>query len=147
MNVAQFQQLLEQNGNATLQFELPDGNLIPPHFHVTEVGRVDKNFIDCGGTQRQSASCVLQVWTAEDLDHRLFAGKLAGILRLAQPILKSDDLPVELEYGVAVAAKYAVTNAMSAFGVLRFSLVGNQTDCLAKDKCGVNGCAPASGCC
>jgi hypothetical protein len=33
-------------------FELPDGTLVPNHFHVTEVGIVSKHFIDCGGTVR-----------------------------------------------------------------------------------------------
>ena len=31
----------------TVEFELPDGNLIPQHFHVTEIGQVDKRFMDC----------------------------------------------------------------------------------------------------
>ena len=35
-----------------IQFELPDGELVPRHFHVTEVGKVTKHFIDCGGTVR-----------------------------------------------------------------------------------------------
>ncbi len=35
-----------------LQFELPGGNLVPGHFHVTEVGKITKHFIDCGGTER-----------------------------------------------------------------------------------------------
>mgnify|MGYP003642228923 CR=1 FL=1 len=35
-----------------IAFELPDGSLVPSHFHVTEVGQVSKHFIDCGGTVR-----------------------------------------------------------------------------------------------
>ena len=34
----------------TISFKLPDGSLVPSHFHVTEVGKVTKHFIDCGGT-------------------------------------------------------------------------------------------------
>jgi hypothetical protein len=30
-------------------FQLPDGTTVPEHFHVTEVGLITKNFIDCGG--------------------------------------------------------------------------------------------------
>ncbi len=41
----------------TISFQLPDGSLVPGHFHVTEVGRISKHFIDCGGTVRQGRSC------------------------------------------------------------------------------------------
>ena len=30
----------------TVAFTLPDGTLVPEHFHVTEVGLITKNFID-----------------------------------------------------------------------------------------------------
>ncbi|MEX2380661.1 MAG: DUF6428 family protein, partial [Vicingaceae bacterium] len=29
-----------------------NGELVPRHFHITEVGVIDKHFIDCGGTVR-----------------------------------------------------------------------------------------------
>jgi hypothetical protein len=35
-----------------LQFKLENGQLVPAHFHITEVGKVSKHFIDCGGTIR-----------------------------------------------------------------------------------------------
>ncbi len=31
-----------------VNFKLPDGSTLPPHFHVTELGLVTKHFIDCG---------------------------------------------------------------------------------------------------
>ncbi|MGA8855051.1 MAG: DUF6428 family protein, partial [Christiangramia sp.] len=33
-----------------IAFQLPNGQLVPEHFHVTEVGKITKHFIDCGGT-------------------------------------------------------------------------------------------------
>jgi len=147
MNVAQFHEILKQHPSAKLHFRLPNGKLIPPHFHVTEVGRIDKSFIDCGGTKRKTTTCAIQTWTADDTDHRLLPSKLAGILELAKPILTSLDLPVEVEYGTEAAAMYSVSHAESILGDLIFNLVGKQTDCLAKDKCGVNTCSPTTGCC
>ena len=147
MNFEQFQQLLNQYPNAKLQFHLPNGQKIPAHFHVTEVGRIDKTFIDCGGTLRKLASCLLQIWTADDTDHRLSPGKLAGILELAKPVLLTSDLPLEVEYGAEAATQYTVSHAEAFFGDLNFVLAGKQTDCLAKDKCGVNTCSPSAGCC
>jgi len=36
-----------------LQFRLPDGQYIPSHFHITEIGLIDKQYIDCGGVHRR----------------------------------------------------------------------------------------------
>jgi len=146
MNVKELIQSLETNEKSSLRFVLPSGQSIPGHFHITEVGKVGKDFIDCGGTRRSSTSCVLQAWTAADIDHRLGAGKLAKILRLAEPMLGSPELPVEVEYGPDVMSHYYLSDIEIGTNELRFYLVGKQTDCLAKDKCGVNGCN-TSGCC
>lgn len=131
---------------------LPYGEFVPSHFHVTEVGRVQRNFIDCGGTHREAVSCLLQVWTANDLDHRLQAEKLAKILRLAEPVLNSEDLPVEIEYGEDVASQYFLSDAEVTPKGLLLILAGKQTECLARDKCGVGsckseGCCQSEGCC
>lgn len=147
MNVQQLTDLLEANSESSLRFLLPTSEFIPRHFHITEVGRVEKNFIDCGGTKRQALSCLLQVWTASDVEHRLEAGKLAKILKLAAPLLGSADLPVEVEYGVSVAAQYQLADVQVTENELRFLLVGKQTDCLAKDQCGVDQCGGPACCC
>ncbi|WP_425618907.1 DUF6428 family protein [Anatilimnocola sp. NA78] len=146
MNIQQLQTLLAQNNESSLRLQLPSGEFIPAHFHVTEVGRVDKVFIDCGGTQRHVASCLLQTWTANDVDHRLESGKLAKILKLAQPILGTEELPVEVEYGAEIAVQYALADVQVDSSALTFVLSGKQTDCLAKDQCGVGECC-APGCC
>ena len=55
----------------SIAFQLPNGELVPSHFHVTEVGKVTKHFIDCGGTVRQEEVINFQLWEANDYDHRL----------------------------------------------------------------------------
>ena len=52
----------------TIEFKLPNGDLVPRHFHVTEVGKVSKTFIDCGGTLRQESLINFQLWEADDYD-------------------------------------------------------------------------------
>lgn len=141
MNVKEFTEVLVQNETAALEFVLPGGLPVPDHFHVTEVGRVDRAFIDCGGTRRATSSCMLQLWTADDVSHRLKPTKLVRVMSLAAPLLQSDDLPVEVEYGKDVASQYSVDHFQSVFGKLRFVLVSKRTDCLAMDKCGVDGCS------
>ena len=59
----------------TIAFKLPNGTLVPNHFHVTEVGKVTKNFIDCGGTVRHEEVVNFQLWNANDYDHRLHPEK------------------------------------------------------------------------
>lgn len=151
MTVTQFVDTLAANPAAPLHLMLPDQSFVPAHFHVTEVGRVQKDFIDCGGTTRSTAACVLQVWVAQDTDHRLDTTKLAKIVRLAAPLLKGDELPVEVEYENGVVSQYPVTAAeVTPEGVL-LHLGTKHTDCLAKDRCGVpvseSACCPTAGCC
>ncbi len=146
MNVEQIYRSLEHKGNAIVRFRLPSGQWIPEHFHVTEVGRIDKHFIDCGGTRRRSVSCLLQTWTADDVEHRLNADKLVKILMLALPVLETFDLPVDVEFGVDVAAQYSVIDVDESPGTITFVLEGKQTDCLARDKCGVGECGGGNCC-
>jgi len=49
MNLRSFKYLLHQNQDRPVIFVLPDGDVIPAHYHVTEVGHVTKRFVDCGG--------------------------------------------------------------------------------------------------
>lgn len=147
MQVSELNQLLNAHPNASLRFILPSGDPIPAHFHVTEVGRVEKSFIDCGGTHRVTTACLLQIWTAQDIEHRLNGGKLATIMGMAEPILRSSEISVEVEYGAEVASTYTIDHSLSVFGTLEFFLTGRKTDCLAKDKCGVNVNVQGSGCC
>jgi hypothetical protein len=138
-------QLLETE--SSLSIKLPSGDFVPPHFHVTEVGLVRKTFIDCGGTRRETAACVLQVWTAHDVDHRLLSTKLAKILKLAKPILGDDDLLVEVEYGSEYVSQYPVADVQIKEGGLVLTLGSKHTECLAPDKCGVIECCQGGKCC
>lgn len=154
MNIAQLKDHLRKNPDATLRFALPDGGLIPAHAHITEVGRVEKTFVDCGGTVREARSCVLQTWVANDTEHRLRPGKLADILDRASGILRSDELPVEIEYEDWSVAQFPVHDAELHDGSLVVALVTKHTDCLAKDVClpvntksETEGCCSGGGCC
>lgn len=143
MTVGELRSVLTQTPDAGLHLMLPGGDFVPAHFHVTEVGRVQKDFIDCGGTRRSAVSCLLQVWVANDADHRLTTTKLAGILTMAAPLLKSDELPVEIEYERDAVSQFPVAAAeVTPAGVL-FHLGVKHTDCLAPDQCGV-ACAPGT---
>jgi len=149
MTLSEFHRNLVSAPDHTLRFILPDGDEIPVHAHVTEVGRIDKKFIDCGGTVRSSSVCSLQAWVAEnDEAHRLAPGKLARVLDLAEPILAGDDLEVEIEYEDCSISQYRVISCEMEAGTLTFQLGSKHTDCLAKELCGAPQTGAAkSGCC
>ncbi|NBT35643.1 MAG: hypothetical protein EBT03_08930 [Betaproteobacteria bacterium] len=143
MKVAEFREILSAHPETKMHWMLPDKSFVPDHYHITEVGRVQKDFIDCGGTIRSLASCLLQIWVADDKDHRLQTTKLAKIMEVAGVVLKSDDLPVEVEYEEGTISQYPVAGVEVTPAGLLFYLGIKHTACLAPEKCGVGG----GGCC
>ncbi len=124
----------------------PDGDPIEPHFHVTEVGRVQKDFVDCGGTVRQLVTCLLQTWVGEDTVHRITGGKLLKAFEHAAPVLRCEDLPVELEYEACNVVQLVVASVKAEPERLVLQLAPKHTDCLAKELC-LPAPGAAKGCC
>ena len=120
------------NQLSSIAFKLPDGNLVPSHFHVTEVGKITKHFIDCGGTVRKETVVNFQLWNANDYNHRLHPEKLLSIINLSEKVLGIEDLDIEVEYQGTTIEKYGLE-----FDGTNFALTNKQTDCLAKDQCGI----------
>ncbi len=113
----------------------PDGEPIEAHFHVTEVGRVQKDFVDCGGTVRRLVTCLLQTWVGEDVDHRITAAKLLKAFAHAAPVLGDDDLPVEFEYETCNVVQLVLASVVQEPGRFVLQLASKHTDCLAKELC------------
>lgn len=112
-----------------------DGEPIEAHFHVTEVGRVQRDFVDCGGTVRRVVTCLLQTWVGEDTEHRITAGKLLKALAHAEPVLGGEDLPVEFEYEACNVVQLVLAEVRQEADRLVLQLGGKHTDCLAKELC------------
>ncbi len=140
--------VLRQHPSSLPRFILPDGDQIPAHFHITEVGHVAKRFIDCGGMLHDtSETCLLQTYVADDVDHRLDAAGLARILDLGKQVLPHEDLEVEVEYDCCVVAQYPIAAAQPTGEHLEIQLGEKHTDCLAKKKCGIDSDKEPTGCC
>jgi hypothetical protein len=154
MKLSEFKKALNTLNSIT--FILPDGSFVPNHFHVTEVGELDKKFIDCGGSVRFEKKVNFQLWSSHDTDHRLAAEKLLKIIELSEKTLSIGDYEIEVEYQNQTIGKYGVE-----FDGSSFLLTNQQTDCLAQDKCGIpaqkpriklsdlnnSSCTPGGGCC
>jgi hypothetical protein len=143
MTVDDLCRALEASPGERMHWMLPDRSFVPAHYHITEVGRVREDFIDCGGTVRSLETCLLQVWVADDVDHRLETTKLAAIMRVAGPLLGSGGPPVEVEYEDGVISQYPLGAVEVTPAGLLFSLGTKHTACLAPDKCRVGD----GGCC
>ncbi len=57
MKLFELQNLLETNRDKLFRLQLPDENQVPVSFHITEVGQVNKTFIDCGGKVHSIQTC------------------------------------------------------------------------------------------
>lgn len=135
-------------------FVLENGTYVPENFHVTEVGLITKNFIDCGGTVRNEKVVNFQLWNANDFEHRLKPKKLLNIITLSEKILKIEDYEIEVEYQSETIGKYDL-----GFNGVDFLLLNKKTACLAEDQCDIpaakpkiklseiNSCAPGESCC
>ena len=130
MLLSDFKQTLSELD--TLKFQLPNGQFVPAHFHITEVGNVTRNYIDCGGMLRQEKKLNLQLWVASDTDHRLKPDNVLNILQLAEKQLGYSNMEVEVEYQQITVGRYK----LALDGVI-FQLINTQTACLAPDQCGI----------
>jgi len=156
MKLSEFKEIVSTVDD--LKFELPNGESVPSHYHVTEVGYITKNFIDCGGTVREEKVVNFQLWYSTDFDHKLAPQKMLDIINLSENKLGIKDFEIEVEYQAETIGKYGLQ-----FNGNAFVLASKMTDCLASDKCGIpeakpklnlstlavasNSCTPNSGCC
>ena len=135
MKLSHFKTLLQANHDKGFRLVLPDHNEVPISFHITEVAFVQKTFIDCGGTMRETRTCQLQTWIGPDEDHRIAAGKMADILNRASAFLPADDLDVEIEYETSVISQYSVAEAVASDEFVTLYLTTKHTACLAPELC------------
>lgn len=158
MKLSELKSLLNEHADLAFRIALPDGNAVPLCFHVTEVGKLHKTFLDCGGKLRETQTCQLQVWVGEDYEHRIETRKMAAILEKGGSILSDSSLPVEIEYEDRVISQYTITGHELTDEAVILQLAHKHTECLAPELCGLpslrlpaiggkpSSCGP-SGCC
>jgi len=130
MTLEQIKEILPTLEN--VEFQLEDGTFVPEYFHVTEVGQITKNFIDCGGIIRKEKVVNFQLWNADDYEHRLKPNKLLHIIELSESKLGIEKGEIEVEYQAGTIGKYDLD-----FNGKNFVLKNKLTACLASDACGI----------
>ena len=138
MTLLEFKEILTQHKDSPnpILFNLDNGGLVPPYFHITEMGLKTKHFVDCGGTLRSEQNVTFQIWTADDFNHRITPTKLLSIIdsALTLPYFQKLNGDIEMEYQNQTIGLYGVEH----IGMLSFNLTPKKTNCLAPDKCGIN---------
>ncbi|MDA8886424.1 DUF6428 family protein [Bacteroidia bacterium] len=144
-----------------VHFTLPNGNFVPRHYHLTEIGLATKSFIDCGGKRHEVKKVTLQLWTSTDYDHRLKSDKFLNIITTSLPLFDGEDLDVEVEFQTDTISKFDL-----GYNGHNLEFIGTKTDCLATELCGIDAvhsksklsladigkamdssCTPGGGCC
>lgn len=149
MTLADFRRALSLEPSLGVRFRLPTGALTPIHAHLTEVARVEKRFIDCGGTVRTDVSARLQLWSADDTEHRVGCAKALQVLARGAELIGEVDLPLEVEHDFPLLTVFPVIGSVVEGRERIFLLGTRKADCLAPDVClpQANACRPGSGCC
>jgi hypothetical protein len=147
LTFAEFWQALALAPTLGLRFRLPTGGLTPIHLHLTEVARVEKRFIDCGGTTRTQVAARLQLWAADDTEHRVGCAKALQVLERGVGLFGSTDLPIEVEHDFPLLTVFPVLGSVVEGGERVFLLGAVKADCLAPEVCVPKACQPGSGCC
>jgi hypothetical protein len=155
MKLSQFISALQKGQK--LDFALSSGGFVPAHYHMTEIGTISKDFIDCGGTMRSEKKINFQLWFSHDEDHRLTSEKLLGIIKVGQERIGLADLDIEIEYQEQTIGKFGLELEGD-----HFKMTSTKTACLAEELCGIPAekpklkmaeiqgggcCTPESGCC
>jgi hypothetical protein len=151
MTLQDLHDALKINPQRFLRFVLPHGDYIPAHAHVTEVGHLVRNFIDCGGLIGREEKVVLQTHVGDDTDHRLRSDRFAKILQLGNRVIPSAELDVDVEYDCCVVAQYPIAEAKPDGEHLNLILRRERTQCRAAARrdsaIAADCCATSTTCC
>jgi Family of unknown function (DUF6428) len=155
MKVSEFKNHLQNHSEIRIQ--LPSGELLPNHYHITEMGIINKKYTDCGNTFREENYFTFQLWHSTDTWHQLKAEKVLKIISGIEKQLQSmDDLEIIIEYqNEDTIGKFGLE-----YNQNQFQLTATKTTCLAQDNCGIpsekirnplkqltSSCAPNTNCC
>ena len=162
MKTNEFLSLLKEHPNKSLLFEYKNGHLVGANYHITEIKNITIDSVDCGANTDFWKETIIQLWespTEKDKREYMSAYKALGILTkvdLIKPMEKEVEVKFEYNNSDFHTAQLFVNDFEINGDQLIMKLGVEQTDCKAKDECGVpvevgvqedSSCAPGSGCC
>lgn len=162
MKTQEFLSLLKEHQNKKLLFEYKEGSLVGANYHITEIKNIIVDAVDCGAGTDYWKETIVQLWespTEKDTAEYMSGVKALGILNKVdriKPMVKDAEIKFEYSNANFHTAQLYVLGHQTNEEFLLFNLSVQQTDCKAKDTCGVPAeiennsnasCAPGSGCC
>ena len=162
MNTEDFFTLLTNHKNHLLYFQYQPQKWVGNHYHITEVKHVTIDSVDCGSGTDQWNETIIQLWESpleKDKKNPMSVLKALGILKKVGQMKPYDpNATLKFEYGNNNfhATQLPVSSYTIQDNKLIINLAIQQTDCKAKDACGIpttkvanfeTVCAPGSGCC
>lgn len=154
MKLSEFKKQLELVENFKIQ--LPNGEFVPNHFHITEMGTINKKYTDCGNTFREENYFTFQLWFSVDTWHQLTSEKVLKIIAGIEKNTVIGDYDILVEY----QDEHTIGKFGLEYNGQNFELTPTKTTCLAQDNCGIptekvkkslnqltSCCTPESGCC
>ena len=163
MKTKEFLNILQSHPNKSLLFEYTPGQLVGANYHITEVKHLKIDSVDCGARTDAWNETIVQLWESPSeigKTEYMSAFKALGILNKVgkmKPYDLNSEIKIEYSNPLFHTAQLFI-NDLEIYGDnLVAKLAVEQTDCKAKDECGVpepvgavsasESCAPGSGCC
>lgn len=160
MTLESFVNILAENPNKSLLFEVAPQVYAGSHCHLTEIKTAKISSVDCGGQKHEWIETVFQLWENPKEIGKAAYLKTDKILEIVSKVNAVRALHVEttlkIEYGNALfpTAQLDIRHVVASDQQLIVQLHSEQTKCKAPDICGVSEptsnsqtCTPESGCC
>lgn len=161
MKTNEFLSLLDKHKEKALLFEYAPNQLVGANYHITEVKHLTIESVDCGAQTDAWKETIIQLWESPNelgKTEYMTSYKAIAILKKVAT-MKSFVLDAEakIEYSNATfhTAQLFINDYIIKDNNLIIKLAIEQTDCKAKELCGVPekleetnmSCSPTSGCC
>ena len=163
MKTQEFLNVLKENSSKALLFEYNEGQFVDTNYHITEVKNTVIHSVDCGGRADQWNETIIQLWESPEEKGKIGYLKVQKALEIFDRVHNIHPLDgaaiVKFEYSNENfhKAHLEIHNIELTSSKVIVKLFVTETDCKAKDVCGVpetvlvneqqNSCAPGSGCC
>jgi len=162
MKTNEFLSVLTENQDKSLLFEYKPGHLVGANYHITEVKNITIDAIDCGANPDFWKETIVQLWESPKEKNKrdyMTADKALAILNKVdriKPMEKEVELKFEYSNPDFHTAQLYVNGVAVEDDKIIMHLGVEQTDCKAKENCGVPApkaveqeacCAPGGGCC
>ena len=162
MKTQEFLSLLESHKDKALLFEYAPEKFVGANYHITEVKHVKIDSVDCGSGTDAWNETIIQLWESPSEKGKrdyMSTFKALGILKKVGQ-MKPYDMDAEIKFEYSNDTFHTAQLFLNDYSISEKQVIlklgVQQTDCKAKETCGVpepamaeaeGCCTPGSGCC